>query len=285
MMKRIIPFVFAAVMGLGAVAGLQWLLRTERSKLARERQQLLADYKEPVDVLVAGRDIAEGATVSAEDLDHRAVPLKFVEPYATSQAADLLGLVAMAPIAEGEQVLTNKLRRSEERAAGATLSTLTPEGKRAVTIGTDALTGVGGYVRPGDAVDVLWTFQVPQPGGQTMEPVTMTLFQSVTVLAVGDEMIGQSTGQKAAGTDYTVTLAMTPQEAALLLYAREQGRVQLSLRPPTDKDTQVAVAPASMASVMESVLGPTQGQQPAKLERTVEVFKGLERTVVAVTSD
>ena len=284
LIRRFLPFLFAAGMGLLAVFGMRYVMQQDRVKLAEERKKLYADFEQPFDVIVARKDIPEGESITAEMLDRMAIPKKFVQPYAKSRAADFLGMVTRAPIATGEQVLLNKLQKPEDVRALTSLSRITPEGKRAMTIGTDVLTGVGGFVRPGDVVDVLWSFQVPPPGGKKEdgELVTVTLFQEVVVLAVGDQMVGAAQGEpQEANKDYTVTLALTPLEAAYLTYAREQGQVQLSLRSQVDRDGQVNVPPANLTMLMESVLGRSTAPDTAP-QRTVEVFKGLERSVVSV---
>jgi len=99
---------------------------------------------------------------------------------------------------------------------------------------------------------------------------------------VGNEMIGRATSEKEPAPDYTVTLSLTPQETSLLYYARAQGQIQLSLRPRTDKSGQLAIAPASGKTLMESLLGKQAGTGTPKPQRTVEVYKGLERSVVSV---
>lgn len=287
MVKRLIPFIFAGVLGLVAVVMLRQYLGQERARLVQREQELQAEFADRADVLVAAKEIPTDTVITEDYLNVQAVPSKFVQPYAARRGANVLGMVALAPIAEGEQMLTNKLRSQQDRPLAATLSGLTPEGKRAVTIGTDALTGVGGYVRPGDTVDVLWTLRLPQPGGQEAgEPVTMTLFQHVSVLAVGDQMMGKTTTDREANPDYTVTLALDPQEALLLLYAREQGGIQLSLRPSSD-EAVAPMTPATMATLMETVLGKDAmlGEPAQKTQRTVEVYKGLERSVVAVNNE
>ncbi len=281
MIKRFIPFIFSAILGLTAVIMLQRYLSKERAKLAAQERKLQAMFQDQVNVIVAAKDIAENTTITPELLGTQLIPSKFVQPYTTSRAMDVVGWVAKAQIAQGEQILTNKLRRESEKLQAATLSGVTPTGKRAVTIGTDILTGVGGFVRPGDNVDVLWTFKA---GGQRDgELMTVTLFQNIGVLAVGGEMVGKVSASDHETThDYTVTLALHPQEAALLLYAREQGQVQLSLRPVADKDALVAVPPTNMETLTELILGKEALGQAPKPQRNVEVFRGLERKVVAV---
>lgn len=290
-LKRFLPFIFAGILGFAAVILLQRYLQQQRRQVETERQKLLGQYKllSPVDVIVARKDIPEDTMIVGDLLETRSVPQQFVQPYAAVRIMDALGLYTKVPIAKGEQLMTNKLRRTSERPIGDTLSAVTPEGKRAVTIGIDALSGVGGFVRPDDTVDVLWTFQIPQPGTNERDLVTLSLFQNVQVLGVGSQIIGavpspdekKAAAPAAAAT--TVTLALEPQAAAVLLYAREQGQITLVLRSRMEKEQRVEVVPANMATVMETVLGAEAAGSPPKPQRTVEVYKGLERSVVAVS--
>lgn len=289
--KRVVPLVFSAVLGLAGVYLMNQVMQGERKKLASERAKLYKDYKAPVKIIVAIKDIPEGATITPEQLGWLEIPEKFVQPYASHEPAQVVGKVARVAIAEKEQVLTNKVRSPDERPKGVNLSDITPEGKRAITIVTDAITGVGGFVRPGDKVDILWTLRLAGSSkGNVKNPeelVTLTLFQDVLVLGVNNQLMGRRPGvvpEEGAARDSTVTLALSPNEAALVLFAREQGRVQLSLRTPKDAGQQVAVQPANMDSVMQAVFGPSQQAVEAPDTRTVEVYRGLERDLVTVES-
>ena len=289
--KRVVPLIFSAVLGLAGVYLMNQVMQGEKKKLAAERAKLYKDYKAPVKVIVAVKDIPEGATIAAEQLGWMEIPEKFIQPYATKEPAQVVGKVARVAIAEKEQVLTNKVRSPDERPRGVNLSDITPEGKRAITIVTDAITGVGGFVRPGDKVDILWTLRVAGPSkGNVKNPeelVTLTLFQDVLVLGVNNQLMGRRPGgapEEGASRDSTVTLALSPNEAALVLFAREQGRGQLSLRTPKDAGQQVAVQPANMDTVMQAVLGPPQHPVETPDTRTVEVYRGLERDLVTVES-
>ena len=95
-------------------------------------------------------------------------------------------------------------------------------------------------------------------------------------------MLGKTSTAQEGSRDYTVTLALEPQQATLLLYAREQGKLQLSLRSRHEKSSQVAIAPANVRTLMQAVLGPQAVAEEPKPQRSVEVYKGLERTMVAV---
>lgn len=284
--RRRLPILFALVMGTLAVVFMQQYLAGQHRLLAQERARLLQNYQDPIKVLVVSKDLPAGATLEAGLLELADVPEKFVQPYAARTPRDILGLVTAVPLAKGEQVLMNKLRRPDEAPTGSTLAGLTPEGKRAVTIGVDAITGVGGFVRPGDEVDVLWTLKLPG-AGEDGQIVMLTLFQKVTVLAVGGQMAGRPPVDESqqAPRDYTVTLALSPQETAFLLFAREQGRIQLSLRPKKQGESQeLAVPPTNINTLLEAKLG-IKASPPPRPARQVEVYKGLKRDVVVMAEE
>lgn len=277
--------------GIGAVIFTHRYLEEQRLVIQeQERQRVAASQPATVEVVVAATDIAENTVLAPAHLQMASIPEQFVQPYAARLPGEVEGKLTMAPIAKGEQVLSNKVRRREEVPAGSTLSSVTPKGKRAVTISVDTMTGVGGFVRPGDLVDILWTLKLPAEGQSEGQPVTLTVFQDVPVLAVGGEMVGRrpssSTGGDVSSHDYTVTLALTPQETSFLLFAREQGRIQLSLRPKTEEGTSVNVVPANINTLLEIQLGIKPAQSApatAKPVRHVEVFKGLKKDVVALS--
>ena len=295
-LKKIVPLVFAVGLGVVAVLLNSQYLGQQRMKLEQERKKVLAQYSNPVEVVVAARDLPEGIALESAHLRTDSVPEKWVQPYALRphEIQSVIGQVTAAPIAGGEQVLSNKVRRPEAAPSGSTLSSFMPKGKRAVTIAVDTLSGVGGFVRPGDIVDMLWTLPVPPPPGERAassqaQVVTLTLFQDVPVFAVGGEGAGGAPSKAGApggeAKGQFVTVGLTPQETSFLLFAREQGRIQLSLRPRADKGVQVQVKPADFNSLMELQLGMQPPKAPAaetKTTRQVEVYKGLQRSLVEV---
>ena len=291
-LRRRLPLLFSVFLGALAVIFMQQYLAGEQRKLAQERARLLADYRDPVQVLVTAKDVPAGTTLEVNLLDVAKVPEKFVQPYAARTPRDVTGLVTAVPLAKGEQVLMNKLRRADEVPSGSTLAGMTPEGKRAVTVGVDAITGVGGFVRPGDEVDVLWTLKLPQAGAGPNDSqfVMLTLFQKVPVLAVNGQMAGRPAvgegGQQGqqAPRDYTVTLALNPQDTAFLLFARTQGQIQLSLRPKQGEAQEAAVPPTNINTLLEAKLG-IKAATPPKPLRQVEVYKGLKRDIVEMAEE
>jgi pilus assembly protein CpaB len=288
-LRRRLPLAFAVVAGTLAVLFMRQYIASREQLLQQERARLMEDFKDPITVLVAAKDIPPNFPVEITDLAETKVPEKFAQPYAARSVGDIMGLITAAPIAKGEQIMLNKLRREDEGPVAATLAGVISEGKRAVTIGVDAITGVGGFVRPGDDVDVLWTLKLPGSTPQDAQVVMLTLFQSVPVLAVGAQMAGKpgsagEQGQAQGPRDYTVTLALSPQETAFLLFAREQGRIQLSLRPKQGEPVEVSVPPTNINTLLEAKLG-LKAPAPPKPSRQVEIYKGLKRDVVVLAGE
>src|SRR3989338_1637946 len=125
-------------------------------------------------------------------------------------------------------------------------SIVMPPGKRAVTIQVDTLSAVGGLISPGDFVDVIASLRVPEEinaeKAKTKEVITV-LFQNLQVLAVG--VLFKPAGgtelyeNRQKSKSVNVTVAVSPEEAALLTFAETNGKLQLSLRSPAEQDRQL----------------------------------------------
>ena len=153
------------------------------------------------------------------------------------------------------------LAQQQPQAAAAeapksTLAIKTPAGKRALTVLVDALSAVGGMINPGDYVDVLAHLTVPPPPNTTVPPekVSAILFQNIQILAVGTNMQnpGSYEAQQAAGS-LNITFAVDPEEAGLLIFAQQNGRLQMVLRSPSETETQM-VQPASWETLASYAL-------------------------------
>ncbi len=281
MRERAIWLVVAVVAGLAGVALVhQYLQQREQQLEAR-----YASLRKVVKIVIAKEDIPEETLIEPSMLELQTIPEPFIQPYATDSPNAILGKLTAVPIAKGEQILTNKLGIPGSR---RTLSAKMEPGKRGVTIGVDTISGVGGFLRPADRVDLLGVFAIPTPQGS--QALTVTLLQDILVLAVGQEVIDQppTVHKKGEGPEGTgiVTLALSPQETELVLFAREQGKLQLSLRPKADKAT-VQTQPFTMNTLV-SLINPA-AQQPAEpqgpKQKTVEIYRGLEREVVQVPEE
>lgn len=118
----------------------------------------------------------------------------------------------------------------------------TPPGKRALTIMIDSLSAVGGLINPGDYVDILAEMEVKSEDIDKPKKVTSVIMQNVQVLAVGTNFqpIGSSLVYQAQqkARSLNVTLALSPEETGLVTFAQSNGKLQLSLRSPSEQRTQ-----------------------------------------------
>jgi len=187
----------------------------------------------------------------------------------------------LLPLTTGEVVLPTRL------STGVIYRGITgriPEGKRGVSIPVSAVRGVGGFVLPGDRVDVLHTTSV---GRRDDQPVTRTLLQDLTVLAI-DQTSSQSYDVPTLVN--VVTLLTTQEEAKTLILALEVGSLTLTLRNELDntEDDSRTIALNNLWSwgPEDTGLAPGQRGGPAPQPRQrIEIIRGLSVNEESVTAD
>ena len=134
-----------------------------------------------------------------------------------------------------EPILAGKV--TEPGAPGGLTTRLAP-GMRAFAIGVDVASGVSGFLRPGDRVDVYWTGRVDAPGASRGE-VTKLIQTGIELVAVDQE--ADSSDVSGTTIARTVTVAATPQQVAALAQAQSTGRLSLSLVGANDDTVSQAV--------------------------------------------
>ena len=139
----------------------------------------------------------------------------------------LVGQVTKVFLKENEPILDSKLSSK-----GGGLSLLISKNKRASSIQVDKVSGVSGFILPGDRVDVILT--VRGTGRESEDAIAKTILQNVEVLAAGEK-----TEQKENKviTVQSVTLLVDPAGAQALALASNEGKLNLALRNPTDEET------------------------------------------------
>lgn len=237
-------------------------------------------------VLFAKANIPQGSSVSEGDLlETRTISGNMMEPGAVTSLSRISGMIAASDIYKGEQISLTKLTR--QRKTGD-LASVTPVGKRAISIVVDNTSSLGGMIKPGDYVDVIAAIPVstPTPDGKSATQMVMAhLFQNVLVLAVGKE-IGAPTpdeqsrysGPKDSAASGLITLALTPQEANLIAFVQEQTKIKLIMRSPTDAKIE-PVRPASWETLFRYLKPQEEAAEP-EIESYVEVYRGLRKEKV-----
>jgi pilus assembly protein CpaB len=309
-MKKKMLIVIAIACGLlGMLLALQYIKGREtellKEKEAMKRRELEEAEKRKVKkiaILVAARSIAPGVPIVAEDIASREVPEDYVQPGAIASSINIIGVFSQAQILEGEQILRNKLGAPPEKPK--IISDITPAGKRAVSVLVDNIASLQGLLQPGDYVDALAIIS-PPPGStidaivnrtprsqvpgekQEKKTVTLPLFQNIRVLAIGsDTGGGQHNESSKKGTlnpsANAVTLSLSPQEAALVSFIQEQGKIKLVTRSNSDL-SQTEVEPVNWDNLFEYLY--PKAREQGKLPVTVEIYRGLQKEVVPLLSE
>jgi pilus assembly protein CpaB len=207
-------FILAGLVGLVAVLLVQRYISSKMAVAPRPTAQ----------VVVAEIDIAPGTALENRLLKVSTWPLDIIPPKTVSNPQQLHGRVVLMPISKGEPILDGKLA-PEGTAAG--LSGLLDPNMLAVTVKTDEVSGVAGFVNPGDRIDVL--VELPKGGGHDgKEHFSKIILQNLKVLSKGQ--VWDQTVDKKPTVVPTVTLEVSPVQAEMLNLATNEGRIRLALR-------------------------------------------------------
>jgi pilus assembly protein CpaB len=122
---------------------------------------------------------------------------------------------------------------------------------RAISLKSDEIVGVSGFLFPGSHVDVLVTYRNPN----SPDPVTATVLQNVEVLAAGSKIAADPDGKPAKVDE--VTLLLSPVDAGKAVLASSQGTIHFVLRNGSDsaqeQDTTVGMAMLGGAAAVKEV--------------------------------
>lgn len=165
-----------------------------------------------VSVVVAARDVAAGATLTAEDLTTGDVPAP-APVAALTDVTEAVGRVAVTPFLAGEPVSTTRLARD-----GGALTVSVPAGEVAVTLGVES---VPDGLSAGDHVDVLATYTAARP-------YTSTVAGDLRVLTV-ERAEGGSFGAGPTAVA-RITFVTAPEVARALVGADATATLALAVR-------------------------------------------------------
>jgi len=306
-MRKKLPLIIGIIMALVATYLVKIYTDQQRSAVIAEANRKLSKIQaEQVPVLVAARDMAKGTVLDKDSVSVAIISNQYVQPQAATSLDRVAGMLSAVPLSKGEQITLNKLIAVKDISSStSSLAMATPIGKRAVTISVDSISAVGGMIRPGDYVDVVAMIVVPMTtaqGKQANQATSVSLFQNVLVLAIGQDLSSMSQETSASGSRYKkeerkidssmITLALNPKEANLLGFVQDQGRIRLALRSPADAQIEQIQA-ASWDSLFQYLMPPevveAQAQQAAatkevKPESYVEIYRGLNKEKFVITN-
>ncbi len=187
-----------------------------------------------VDIYVATRPLKYGQRLDREDV--RLTPFPKVSlPRGVFRTEEELfpkgpgePRTVLRTIEAGEAILAVKVTEPGEEAG---ITSQLERGMRAFAINVDVSSGVSGFLRPGDRVDIYWTGQAGKSDGLQLEgrganEVTRLIETNVPLIAV-DQVANPDTTEAIIAR--TVTVAARPQQVAALAQAQSTGRLSLAL--------------------------------------------------------
>lgn len=214
--------ILVAILGVAVAGGSAFAAReyldTSRANAAVDPTSSL------VQVIVAGQDIPFGQTIQPQMLQVLSWPREALPPGAISDLATVVpdpGMPlrrATREIAQGELILASKISDFGEK---VTIVQSLAENTRAMAIKVEAETSVGGFVTPGDMVDIVLT------QGRDKDLRAVTILQNIRIVGVDQDADQQKDQPEIAKT---VTVEVTPEQSQTLALAQQAGTLSLSLR-------------------------------------------------------
>lgn len=225
------------------------------------------------DVFVVKRQLRYGDVLRASDVRVVSWPANAI-PAGTFDTMEAL----FPPGEDGERTVLRVMERDEpilvvkvtQPGQEAGLAAALTPGMRAFTLQVDVNSGVSGFLRPGDRVDVYWT------GGSAQGGVTRLIHANLPLIAIDQKTDEERNGPSIART---ITVEVTPAVVAKLAQAQATGRLTLALVGVSD-DTESETVEATL----EEILGPREVAPVVQRARTcsVRTRKGAEVVVIQI---
>jgi pilus assembly protein CpaB len=252
MFKRqsLIAISVAVVLGLVAVYLANVVIGSARGNGAAEGT---------VKIAVAAVPLEYGTELTPANIRFIDYPAKALPPGSFRTARQLLPAgkrrIILTPIAPNEPILAAKVTGEGQNAS---IAALLPDGKRAAAVRINDVSGVAGFIKPNDSVDVLITRQMP--GNNDVGQVTDVLLQNTRVIALDQNAVNSDGKPDVART---ATLEVTPIDAQKLALGQQIGEISLVLRKPGAKEDDPFVQTVSLNDLRYGRYGSTVYSRPA----------------------
>jgi Flp pilus assembly protein CpaB len=196
-----------------------------------------------VNVVVANRDLVKGTVIEENDnFAMRLIPRDYVHTDAVTfdDLKQLQGKKLVENLGAGKALLRSFLDDHFPRDFSDTI----PLKRRAMTVQVDEVNSVNGFIRPGNRIDLLVSLPPGAAGGQSSTDVVIPVLENVEVLATGRDSayeyeekmrLIQGGVMHSPVNNYTsITVNVTPEQAALLETAQDKGDLLALLRNRID---------------------------------------------------
>jgi pilus assembly protein CpaB len=144
-----------------------------------------------------------------------------------TKTSDVAGRSVLYPLAKGEPILERHLAAA---GSGPGLTANIPAGMRAISVRSDEVVGVAGFLLPGTHVDVLMTYH----SDKSPAPRTAIVLQDVVILAAGQQIHPDPEGKPTSVN--VVTLLLKPEDAERMVLATGSGAIHFILRNGADRE-------------------------------------------------
>lgn len=253
-------FIILIVIVVVAAAAGYFALQLARNPQAP--QQIITQQEpavEATNILVARTHVPVGTIITEEMVDQQPWPKHlllqgFIE--SGSPESDIVGSVARTEFQAQEPF--NKDRLVDAKDANFIAASL-PAGMRALTLAVDAISGVAGYIFPGDHVDLMLTHNIPNEiaegrSNKVRMGYAETLLDDVTVVAVDSRTITPQNNDQRQQAEVkvptNVTIAVTPEQAQQVRLAEKNGTLSLVLRSLEDRNNAGKPDPTEVTSLI-----------------------------------
>ena len=227
--------VFAMLAGLGTMLYLNVLER-------RMKKRLTPPQKEMVQVVVASRNLPTGSVINSSTMSVRHVPKAYVNSdiFTPGQFESIQGAILIKPLQQGKMLAQDYIDLKIPKDFSGTIQS----GHRAITIQVDEINSISGMIRPGNVIDLFTRMSLGKSSrssstssGEAIIPV----LEDVLVLATDkhsarpneDEFKHLNANDRRRAYN-TLTLEVTPKEAALVAVAESRGELISLLRNSND---------------------------------------------------
>ncbi len=183
-------------------------------------------------VLVAAKDIPLGGKLVQGDITWIDWPKSAIPEGALTKddypAADekFIGNIVRGRIFSGEPIRAERLISTDKGYMAAIL----PKGKRAIAVGVEQETSAGGFILPGDKVDVILTRVLKDKLVRSE-----TILENIRVLAIDSTTAGEQEA-KNLSPQRTATLELSLNQSEIVIQAQKIGSIALALRSAEDSE-------------------------------------------------
>lgn len=230
-MKQTMALIVSVLLGLVAVFAMNSYIKKEQKKVTKGMDL--------IEIAVATRPLSVGAKINADMFKSNKIPVNFYisDMIKMREVASYLGKEIGRNITRNKLILKTDIRRTTVK-----LSHSVEVGERLVTVSVTKTSGVAGLIKPRSKVDI---FHLDGNSSQVL-----LLLSRVRVYAVDNRSDPRARSNSSRGGSYSsLTLVVSPEEAALLMAAEANGELIFTLRNDHDPSVITTLVPMGMGSI------------------------------------